>query len=249
MPPLHPPVAPRATGDGGKRTSKAFFKSLFTGDPAGALSGSTSRTQSATAAVKGKARAVPPPPSRGQTLEPGYFVVESTQLPSQNEPRPSTDSARRSRDSRESLVDSLASRARRTSDASSQPMDRSGSVSSEASLLGSSSSQGTPVDSDSTSSRPEATTKSLPFEWANSSVAMPLPRGHTPIHFFHLAGVPARDPDSSATGDADTLKSWDDQTLFLAVATSRVIHVFTSRPSEKRTWVISNEFYVRDILR
>lgn len=53
---------------------------------------------------------------------------------------------------------------------------------------------------------------------------MPIARGHSPILFFQLSSVPAKDPDISATADADTLKCWDDSILYLAVATSSVYY-------------------------
>ena len=93
---------------------------------------------------------------------------------------------------------------------------------------------------------------------------MPLPKGHSPLLFFQLASVPAKDPDASATGDADTLQSSGDAILYLAVATlsvdlvnmfvrmltlrsspRRIIYLFESRPCDRRTWVQCNEFYVR----
>ncbi|KAL8286343.1 hypothetical protein RQP46_004831 [Phenoliferia psychrophenolica] len=229
MAPLQSPAPPRASHDLGKRSSKAFFKSFFTGE-------APPRHQSATAHGKARAMPPPPPPNAGPPVEAGYIVVGASQLQEATS-KPSMESSRRSRE-----IPAANDAPRTPSDTSESPattaFHRGGSVSSQTGLL-SPATHGQTISS----MPPPETTNSLPSEWAHSSVAMPLPRGHSSILFFQLSSVPAKDPDPLTTGDADTLKCWDDAILYLAVATSRVIYLFESRPSEKRTWVASNEFY------
>ncbi|KAK4702991.1 hypothetical protein P7C70_g3238, partial [Phenoliferia sp. Uapishka_3] len=226
----HPhPHMPRSAGEGPKRSSKAFFKALFVGDTSHSPSGAHPPTESTN--TKGKARDFNLPSSRAQDLDSGYVVVGGSRPRSENPARLSSSSKSTCR----------------TMD--SQPLSRSSSdVSSQAGLLPPRTSTSTSTHT-STSKSPDFeeghdTARTLPSEWAHSSVVMPLPRGHGPILFFNLSSVPAKDPEPSAMGDEDTLKNWDASRLFLAVATSRVVYVFESKPSERRSWVLSNEFYV-----
>ncbi|KAM0756258.1 hypothetical protein T439DRAFT_345077 [Meredithblackwellia eburnea MCA 4105] len=234
MPPLHPmPVKGAGASSEAKRSSRAFIKSLF----------ASSETQ-AKDKGKGKSREVE---SSSSPIDSDYVVVSTSRFPSTT----SQDHAQKP----SNATDFPRERQRTESDVSSASQSTTLASTSSRTNLVLASAPPTPVASSNSTPSSESTAKpndaacdkssttSLPFEWANSSIPLPLPKGHTTILFFTLTNVPARDPDPAAKGDEDTLKHWEKGHLLLAVATSRVIYLYESRPSERRTWVLSNEFY------
>ncbi|GAA5932936.1 hypothetical protein JCM1841_005197 [Sporobolomyces salmonicolor] len=109
-------------------------------------------------------------------------------------------------------------------------------------------------------SQPQSTPSQhdLPQEWASASVRLTLPRGHTPVLFFHLSRFPPRSetehPEANDDSDDDEALSperrrfkreleEEDGRLFLLVATVRAIYLFESRPSKKRTWALTKELF------
>ncbi|KAK4054789.1 hypothetical protein OIV83_000713 [Microbotryomycetes sp. JL201] len=81
---------------------------------------------------------------------------------------------------------------------------------------------------------------SLPLAWIQSSVLLPLPRGHGPILFFERIQMPCR----NETGRRAVREEQDVHGyLFLIVATARTIYVFESRATERRTWKLSKELF------
>ncbi|GAA6013563.1 hypothetical protein JCM11491_002708 [Sporobolomyces phaffii] len=104
---------------------------------------------------------------------------------------------------------------------------------------------------------------SLPLEWLNSFVKLPLPKPHTPILSFTLAPMPRRAESDPAVGEKPEGEAFDSDSddedltneqlrrrdkdreeqgkLFLVVATKGVVFVFESSVEEKRSWKLTRE--------
>lgn len=205
------------------RTSRTFLKSLFT---------------EGLKDIKGKGQATPQA-ARSGPAEEDYVVVDSSKFPRDRAQEEPALSHYRSRTDSSALLDStLPHDTARTANSQSHLLD-----SRRRSLAAASSDPPSSPSSAPTPSPPNETT-SLPLEWARSSIPLHLPRGHGPILFFRLSRLPPPELDF-AQDDEDEDGVRKPQHLFLAVATARTVYLFESRPSERRTWIICNEFYVR----
>ncbi|GAA5895981.1 hypothetical protein JCM5296_003161 [Sporobolomyces johnsonii] len=214
--PPAPPPAPSASSPN-RRTSSGAFQSLFTHAP----------SYDKDSKGKDKVDPSPPPIVRRSSIDSDYLVIHPQQSSSYS-PHTRNDSTSTT------AFDVSMSRS-----ASGLPPPSSSSA-----QTGPSQPQSTPRPYD------------LPHEWASASVRLPLPRGHTPVLFFHLSRFPARSEPEHPEADDD---SDDDEDvsperrrfkrelaeekgrLFLLVATAKVVYLFESRPSKKRTWVLTKE--------
>ncbi|KAK4332521.1 hypothetical protein RTBOTA2_000682 [Rhodotorula toruloides] len=97
-----------------------------------------------------------------------------------------------------------------------------------------------------------------PLDWARSSVPLPLPAGSGEILFFQLSRSPdaapstdeADSPDSSDGYEDDPAasrrrrtKQEDRHRLFLFIATPKSIFLYESRPSGRRSWTLTKEYF------
>ncbi|GJN91792.1 hypothetical protein Rhopal_004815-T1 [Rhodotorula paludigena] len=113
----------------------------------------------------------------------------------------------------------------------------------------------------------------LPLEWARSSIRLPVPHAAGPVLFFRLFRIPpaqssapsagntrpdfARQESSESEDESDdedddlspsqrrkkAEREAEERRLFLCVATQRSAFVYESRPSEKRSWTLTKEFF------
>lgn len=223
---------------GGKRGS--FFKSIF-GDSSKIPSRDPPKS-------KGKGRAVPSSPT-SPSADSEYVVVASPRLPLPQGSAPRYTNSIYVLD--RGVGDLALSRAETSVSQSSAggPLDRESSISSSASLFRQTIQ--TPSLPPTPPSPPRPPTATPPdtsaSRWATAFVRLPVAKGqaHAPILFFQLMEAPARDPSTSATGNEDTLKSWDTGWLLLAASTSKGVYLFESKPALSRTWTPKPEIYVR----
>ncbi|BGP36967.1 hypothetical protein JCM10449v2_000871 [Rhodotorula kratochvilovae] len=109
------------------------------------------------------------------------------------------------------------------------------------------------LDADSPSARLE-----LPLEWATASVPLPVPKSGGAVLFLRLFPMPEAPRPGNADGEAEASSDEEDdddfpsrrreraaetRRLFLFVATARSIFLFESRPAERRSWVLTKEFF------
>ncbi|GAA5896707.1 uncharacterized protein JCM6883_006989 [Sporobolomyces salmoneus] len=104
------------------------------------------------------------------------------------------------------------------------------------------------------STSPATDRNSLPYEWVNSFVKLPLPKPHSPILFFKLSRMPSRtkdeDQEEYESDDEDltneqirkrTKNREEEGKLFLLVATKGVVYVFESSLEQRRSWKLTRE--------
>ncbi|GAA6000520.1 uncharacterized protein JCM10292_001553 [Rhodotorula paludigena] len=121
-------------------------------------------------------------------------------------------------------------------------------------------------------SSPSSSRLELPLEWARSSIRLPVPHAAGPLLFFRLFRMPPAQSSAPSTAntrpdfdrqessqsedesdDDDDLspsqrrkkaeREAEERRLFLCVATQRSVFVYESRPSEKRSWTLTKEFF------
>lgn len=89
---------------------------------------------------------------------------------------------------------------------------------------------------------------SMPLEWANSSVALSLPKGHSPILFFRICRAPPATqalPMGNYEDEGAGLRP--DQFMYaLVVTVAKLVYVYESVPAEQRRWQLLKELYVSD---
>lgn len=200
-----------------KRTSKAFFKS-FVSKP--------SHDE------KGKSKAVPPPERHGS--DDSFVMVDSLNFPGDRSSRGSTNRESSEAQIRERTWSESSGPSIATTPSTAHTLRHLLSHSATPSIhnLKTSPSVTLPLNEDSTTS--------LPLEWASASAPFPLPKNHGSVLFFHLASPPLPDRPSPTSQSEGIPRS---NHLLLAVATTKVIYVYESRPAERRTWVLAHEFY------
>lgn len=97
-----------------------------------------------------------------------------------------------------------------------------------------------------------------PLDWARSSVPLPLPSSSGEVLSFRLCRSlepthTSEDPDSSSDGYEDDpassrrrkMQQDERDRLFLFVATPKSIFLYESRPSGRRSWTLTKEYFVR----
>ncbi|KAJ8296778.1 hypothetical protein OF846_000060 [Rhodotorula toruloides] len=97
-----------------------------------------------------------------------------------------------------------------------------------------------------------------PLDWARSSVPLPLPAGSGEILFFQLSRSPDPAPSDDETDSPDSSDGFEDDPaasrrrktkqdersrLFLFVATPKSIFLYESRPSGRRSWTLTKEYF------
>lgn len=145
------------------------------------------------------------------------------------------------------------SHSRRTSSDSSHALSDQPSVSPTSNRSRTSSS--THLRSPSSPQEPD----SLPVEWYNSHVKLPLPKPHTPILFFEISRMPLRDLEDDAEGESEEedtedlnneqlrrkrIREEERGKLFLLVATKSIVYLFESGAGDKRSWKLTRELTV-----
>ncbi|BGP29036.1 hypothetical protein JCM10296v2_000772 [Rhodotorula toruloides] len=117
------------------------------------------------------------------------------------------------------------------------------------------------ADSPSASQPPplsDAERLAMPRDWALSSVPLPLPTGSGEILFFHLFRSPDPAPSNNEGDSPGSSDGYEDDPaasrrrktkqderdrLFLFVATPKSIFLYESRPSGRRSWTPTKEYF------
>ncbi|GEM06513.1 hypothetical protein Rt10032_c01g0530 [Rhodotorula toruloides] len=104
----------------------------------------------------------------------------------------------------------------------------------------------------------EAERLATPLDWARSSVPLPLSTGSGDILFFQLSRSPEPAPSTDEGDSSDSSDSYEDEPaasrryrtaqderdkLFLFVVTSKSIFLYESRPSGRRSWTLTKEYF------
>jgi hypothetical protein len=102
------------------------------------------------------------------------------------------------------------------------------------------------VDSAVLIDKPDST-ESLPMEWAQASVVLSLPKGHSPISFFRICRAPPSDKVSALRDydDEPHSPSTDGYMYAIVVTVAKLVYVYESAPGEQRRWQLLKELYVR----